>query len=44
MYWVKNQIYSLLNQNSMLHMENQGLTESNQKKDEEIEKFLINGI
>lgn len=30
---------SLLNQNSMLHMENQGLTESNQKKDEEIEQL-----
>ena len=29
---------SLLNQNSILHMENQGLTESNQKKDEEIEQ------
>ena len=30
---------SLLNQNSMLQMENQGLTESNQKKDEEIEQL-----
>ena len=30
---------SLLNQNSILHMENQGLTESNQKKDEEIEQL-----
>lgn len=29
----------LINQNSMLHMENQGLQESNKKKDEEIEQL-----
>ena len=36
---VLNDENPLINQNSMLHMENQGLQESNKKKDEEIEQL-----
>jgi len=36
---VYNDENPLINQNSMLHMENQGLQESNKKKDEEIEQL-----